>query len=150
MATERSTRRLRSSSILRREIASLRRRAKGRRSPRRHMLITTRGKSRPPGRGRIARTPKASFVGLVRRLLLLDVLPNNGNRCAPAASCKIAWRPQSAAPQILTDAGVVFLANHPAGYTLQTVHKRRHLRLMLIFHQQYNICFFSISLNLVV
>ena len=34
--------------------------------------------------GRIARMPKASNQGLVWRLLLLDVLPYNSNRCTAA------------------------------------------------------------------
>ena len=53
-------------------------------------LIDLRGKPRPSGRGRIARTPQASF-GLLRCLLLLDVVANNGNRRAAATCRKIAW-----------------------------------------------------------
>jgi hypothetical protein len=61
-------------------------------------LDPVRGKPRPSGRGRIARTPQASFGRLMWRLLLFDVLPDDFDGCAAAASSEAGGRPQRAAP----------------------------------------------------
>ena len=53
------------------------------------ILIQMRVKPRPSGQGRKAWTPKASLGRSVRRLLLLDVLSDDGYRCAAAAAGEI-------------------------------------------------------------
>jgi hypothetical protein len=49
-----------------------------------------------------------------RCLLLLDVLTDDRDGCAPAASGEVTWRPQSATPELLSDAWILLLANHAA------------------------------------
>ncbi|MDX6011601.1 DUF2252 family protein [Cupriavidus necator] len=62
------------------------------------MLDQVRGKPRPLGRRRIARTPSASFRGLMRRLLLLNVLADDLDGRTAAAPCEVRRRPQRTAP----------------------------------------------------
>lgn len=51
---------------------------------------------------------------LVRRLLLLDVLANNGNRRTATASGKVTWRPQHIAPPFFLDAWMILFAKQAA------------------------------------
>ncbi|KAI3596366.1 Cytosine/purine/uracil/thiamine/allantoin permease family protein [Cupriavidus necator H850] len=62
------------------------------------VLDQVRGKPRPLGRGRIARTPSASFRRLMRRLLLLNVLADDLDGRTAAAPCEVRRRPQCTAP----------------------------------------------------
>jgi hypothetical protein len=72
-----------------------------------------------PGRGCRARTAKLASAW---RLLLLNVVANDGDGCASTASGEVAWRPQRSTPQLLTDGWILLLANHAAGHLLH-----RHL-----------------------
>ncbi len=83
----------------------------------------------------------------MRRLLLLDVLANDSNRCATTATGKVAGRPQRSTPKFSLDAGVIFLANHPAGHALEAVHQSRYRHLGWVVHQQVNVIVFAIELN---
>jgi hypothetical protein len=53
------------------------------------------------------------FLPLLRRLLLLDVVPNHPNRRTATTSSKVAWRPKSATPQRCLNGRVMLTANHP-------------------------------------
>jgi ADP-ribose pyrophosphatase YjhB (NUDIX family) len=58
-----------------------------------------RGKPRPSGRGQErGRQSRSLPLALVRCLLLLDVLPNNGARRTTAATGEVGRRPQRSAP----------------------------------------------------
>ena len=83
----------------------------------------------------------------MRRLLLFDVLANDSNRCATTATGKVAGRPQRSTPKFSLDAGVIFLANHPAGHALEAVHQSRYRHLGWVVHQQVNVIVFAIELN---
>ena len=74
-------------------------------------LSLLRGKLRPSGRGCRARRAQ---LALTRRLLLLDVLTNDGSGGTAATSSEVAWRPQCPTPKLLSDAWVLLLANHAA------------------------------------
>jgi len=77
----------------------------------RSLLSLLRGKLRPSGRGCRARRAQ---LALTRRLLLLDVLTNDGSGGTAATSSEVAWRPQCPTPKLLSDAWVLLLANHAA------------------------------------
>lgn len=51
---------------------------------------------------------------LVRRLLLLNVLANNRNRCTPTTCGKVAGRPQHIAPQFFLDTWMILFAEQAA------------------------------------
>ena len=83
----------------------------------------------------------------MRCLLLLDVLADHCNGGTAAASGEIGRRPQSAAPQLIADAWVVFLANHPTGDTFEAVHQSRHGHLRRIVHQQVDVIVLTVKLH---
>jgi hypothetical protein len=89
-----------------------------------HLLIDrVRGKPRPSqGGGDSADGVAILFLTLLRRLLLLNVLPNHLDRRTAATFRKVAWRPKSATPQLCLNGRVILTANHPTRYAFHAIH----------------------------
>jgi IS605 OrfB family transposase len=58
----------------------------------------------------------------MRRLLLLNVLPNHLNRRTATTSSKVAWHPKSAPAQLCLNGRVMLTANHPTRYLFHAIH----------------------------
>ncbi len=81
------------------------------------------------------------------RLLLFNVLADDFDGCAGAASGEVGRRPQRTAPQLLADARVVLFADHAAGDAFQAVHLRRDGDLRRIVHQQVDVVVLAVELH---
>lgn len=76
---------------------------------------------------------------------MLDVLANDGNACATTTTGQVAGRPKRSPPWFCLNAGVIFLANHPAGYALEAIDQYRNLGQVV--HEQVNMVVFAVELK---
>ena len=91
--------------------------------------------------------PPLQGAALIRCLLLLDVLANNGNGRTAAASGKVRWRPERSTPQFLADAGIILFADHAAGNPLEAVHQYRNGHGRRIIQQQMHMVILPVELH---
>jgi hypothetical protein len=104
------------------------------------LIDRVRGKPRPSqGGGDSADGVAILFLTLLRRLLLLNVLPNHLNRRTATTSRKVAWRPKSATPQRCLNGRVMLTANHPTRYAFQAIHSIGNGYFGRIIHAQVNL-----------
>ena len=94
-----------------------------------------------------ADTASIHFARLLRRLLLFDVLANDGNRRATARGREIGRRPQCTTPQFFPNTRIVLFANHPAGHALETIHQHRYRQLWGVVHQEMHMVVLAIEFN---
>jgi hypothetical protein len=85
------------------------------------------------------------FLILMRRLLLLDVVPNHLNRRTATTSSKVAWRAKSATPQFFRNGRVILTANHPTRYPVQAIHDIGNGYFGRIIHPQVNRVVFAVN-----
>ena len=91
--------------------------------------------------------PLPSWQGatLIRCLLLLDLLANNGYRRTSTTGRKINGRPECPAPQF--NAGAVLFADQTAGNPLEAVHQCRNGHGRRIIHQQMHMVILPVELH---
>ncbi len=100
------------------------------------------------GGGRLnATAPALALCVPIRRLLLLDVLANNGYGRTAATAGKVRGGPQRSTPQFLADAGVALFADQTAGNPLEAVHQCRDSYLRRVVHQQMHMVILPVELH---
>ena len=82
-----------------------------------------------------------------RRVLLFDVLPNDGNGSLTATAGKVGKRPKGSAPQNLSYGWIVLFANASAGDTLQSVEQLGNADFRRIGDEQMYVVFFSVEFD---
>src|SRR5215469_12471294 len=96
-------------------------------------LTKTRGKPRRSGRGRIAQARQARPLWCS---LLLEVLPNYADGCAPPQqNGQVRGRPKSALPVFLRRVRPL-QSQYLMGSFLEAIHQRRDRQLWRVSHQQ--------------
>ena len=83
----------------------------------------------------------------MRRLLLFDVLADDGDGGATATAGEVGRGPQRTAPQLPVDARIILFTDHAAGNAFQAVDQCRHRHFRRVIHQEVHMVFLPIEFH---